>query len=572
MGLVDRFGRVLQRAANAAAKFGEALAKPSVTPSSNPAMVAPDVHVPGVQQWSSGTFGQNERLRALLNTPEAYMGRVTFDAGPSWTRFSQNPATDLTPDKIIGAQQEAISGYPMRWVEMIEQVLSRDSHLSGIGQQRVDDVMKGSWRLVRSTNDDIAAMLRNACEEVLRGVEEFEDGLSWLLWSNAYSYNAVEISWQPQKVVFSSPNGKLVGPVDLVVPFRFDNVHPKHFRFNLRTDEPLLWLGTDQVSLPPGKFVFLKGEGQHPITERRGYAWQCVWLSMFKSIGWAGWATYVERFGLPTPLLLYEGGLEAYNEQVQTLQNILLNLGQGYGAIAPQDGLKIDSLDFKNGGRSGDPHSAISDACEAAQSVRVLGATLTAKIGNVGSFAASTSHLEVKYAKEEADARRLWNTIRSQLLKPFVEFNAAALATAIGNTLGTEVTPDMLVRRVPRGLHRVPRDVDPVQRMNMTDIAVNKLGLKVSAEALYDEMNFAQPLSAEDVLPGEAVSVSKGGGVVSSVEAAHRGATVEVDENDDTDLKVGQIDRSPEGGGSTAADAHKTDGDTETDPVENNDE
>jgi phage gp29-like protein len=463
----------------------------------------------------------NGRLTEALKTVEAYFGRISYDAGPSWTRFSSYPATDLTPEKIIGAQQEATAGYPLRWEEMIEQVLSRDAHLSGIAQQRVDDVVKGSWRLVRSTNDDVAACVRSFCDEALRGVDAIEDGFAWLLWGNAYCYNATEVIWERRRMTFPGPNGEVLGPVNVIAPRRLDAVHPKHFRFDLRTDEALLWLGGDTVSLPLGKFIFYRGEGQNPITERRGYMWPCVWLSLFKSIGWAGWTVFVERFGLPTPIVQY-GDVAQYEEHKAVFQDILRNLGRGFGAIAPDD-VKVDTLQQPTGGRSADPHSALSDACDAAQSIRVLGATLTAKIGNVGSFAASTTHADVKYAREEADARRLWSVVRSDLLAPMVTFNAVELANAL-RMAGHQVTPDMIVRRVPRGLHRVPREIDPLQRAQVVEMAINKWGLHVGAEALYDEFNLPQPLSMEDVAPGAATQVSSGGALVGAVEAANQGA------------------------------------------------
>src|SRR5690242_1154475 len=120
--------------------------------------------------------------------------------------------------------------------------------------------------------------------------------------------------------------------------------------------------------------MFYGVEGRHPITERRGYMWQCAWLSMFKSIVWAGWAVYLERFGLPTPLIFYDGPIEQYNEHKTLYEQILHWIGRRYGAIA-HSGTKIAFAKAEGEGRSNDPHSALSDACDAAQSIRVLGAT-----------------------------------------------------------------------------------------------------------------------------------------------------------------------------------------------------
>lgn len=402
---------------------------------------------------------------------------------------------------------------------MIEQVLLRDGHLSGVGQQRVDDVVKGSWDLGRSTNDDVSACVRNFCDETLRSVDTLPDAFGWMLWANAYSYNAVETTWKEDRVTFAGPKGEVIGPVNVMVPDRFDAVHPKHFRFDLRTDEPLLWLNADHVSLPFGKFIFMRGEGYHPITERLGYMWPCVWYSMFRSISWAGWATFVDRFGMPVPLIEYDAGIAQYSEYKAAYSDILNSLGSGKGAVFPRDGTKFTIQDPPRGGTSSDPHSALSDACDAAQSVRVLGATLTAKIGNVGSFAASSAHLEVKYSREEADARRLWAAMRRDLLMPLVLFNSFALARAL-NDAGYRATPELLQRRVPYGQHCVPREVEPSQRMQQYMNAVNELGLDVSREGAYREFNLPQSISKADRIPGKAQQISSGGAVVGAVEAS----------------------------------------------------
>ncbi len=515
MGLTDRIASGLNGLASTISRVASALRNPSI---------APEANLPEVPHWTTGLPYQSERLRKALLGADAYLGKVSTDAGPSWTRFSSYPATDLTPEKIIGAQQEAIAGYPLRWAEMIEQVLSRDGHLSGIGQQRVDDVIKGTWQLERATNDDVAACVRGFCQEALYGIDGFDDDMAWLLWSNAYCYNAGEIIWAYDSITFPGPRGERIGPVDVVVPRMLENVHPKHFRFDLRTDEPLLWLGSEQVQLPFGKFVFLPGEGQHPIIERHGYMWPCVWYSLFKSIGWASWIARVDRFDMPIPIIEYDADAMQYQEYQAAYTDILNRLGKGLGVVMPRDRGTLRIENPPSGGQAHDPQSAVVDASESAQSVRVLGATLTAKIGNVGSFAASTAHLEVKYAREEADARRLWNVgLRPQLLRPLVYFNAANLARAIAEAGYADATPETVCRRIPRGQHRVPREMDPKTAIDIVDVAVNRLGLPVSREAMYGRFNLPQPLGAGDVLAGAPQPVTSGGKVVGSTEAANEG-------------------------------------------------
>ncbi len=525
MALIDRVADVVVGRGSVMRRTLEALSSgPRVIPSENPAIVAPSVEgLPGVHAGFARRQPSTGELQQALRLVESYFGRISFDAGPGPTRFSSYPATDLTPEKIAGAQQEAVSGWPLRWAEMVEQVLSRDSHFAGIAQQRVDDVVKGSWNLAASARDPLSVALAGFCEDALRGIEEFEDGLGWLLWSNAYGYNAYEITWKRESFDFEGAGGERVGPVELVVPARVDPVHPKHFRFDLRTDEPLLWIGSDGASLPYGKFVFLKGEGQHPIAVRHGYGWQCVWLSMFRSIGWAGWVTFVNRFGMPVPIIEYDGTIAQYQEYKTAYNDILNNLGSGNGAVVPKKGASFRIEQPPTGGKASDPHSALSDACDSAQSVRVLGATLTAKIGNVGSFSASSAHLQVKYAREESDARRAWAAMRSQLIAPMVRMNAYRLADAFREAGYSDASPEALLRRVPRGQHVVPRDLGPVERMGIVRSAV-EIGMRLDERKVAYELELPLAASEKDAIKGPPQQVTKGGKVVGGVEASNEGA------------------------------------------------
>ncbi len=460
------------------------------------------------------------KTKALLDSWGVYEARVTPNAGPTQTRYALWPGDNLTPEIIVAAQREAVvSGIPLRWVELIDQVYSRDGHYSSCSAQRVADVVKGTWRLAPAVDDPEGEALCNFVDEAYRSTERFSDGFGWLLFSNLYCYNAVEIEWHEQEISFKGPDGKTIGPVVVALPRRLHNVHPKHFRFDLQSDDPLFWIGNTYQPLPYGKFVFMEGDGLHPIKVRRGHAWQCVWYSLFRSIGWAAWAVHVDRFSLPVPIIQYDGDVAQYNEYQAAYSSILNSLGQGKGAILPKTGATFDIKDPPQGGRSNDPASALSDACDAGQSIRTLGGQLNNKIGNVGSFAASTNHLDIKYSLEELDALRAWERIDEQATAPMVRFNAEALAAAM-NAAGYNTTPQRLCRRVPRGKHHIPGKTDPLVEMQILDYAVNKLNLPVSMSGTFARTDLQRARSDKDRIRGEAQVVAKGGALVANAEAA----------------------------------------------------
>jgi phage gp29-like protein len=496
--------------------------------------------VPGVTHYGQGP---DEATRKTLESWGVYSSRVAPSAGPTRSRWSLWPGDGLTPETIIGAQREAVtSGIPLRWVELLDQIHSRDGHYAAVTNQRVEDVIKGSWRLTRAASDDAGTAMRNFAAEAYGQCSRWRDGLGWLLYSNLFGYSSFEVEWYETRVWFPGPKGETIGPVDVVLPRRLHNVHPKHFRFDLESDDPRFWIGNSYQPLPFGKFVFLDGEGLHPTKVRRGHGWQCIWYSLFRSTGWAAWAVHVDRFSLPVPLIEYEGDIAQYQEYKDAYDDILNSLGEGKGAILPKGGASFNIKDPPAGGRSSDPASALSDACDAGQSIRVLGATLTTKIGNVGSFAASSSHAEVKYAKEEGDAGRMWERIDEQLTHPLILFNAEPLAKALRDR-GYDVTPELLMRRVPRGKHRVPRESDPLVEMQIADYAVNKLSLPLSEEGMLDRIDFPRATSPEDRVKGEPQVVAKGGALVPNATAAEQGGVK--NEDPAAQAQADALNRSP---------------------------
>jgi phage gp29-like protein len=475
--------------------------------------------VPGAYLAKPPTDAKTEEI---LRSWGVYESRLSPLAGPTKTRYALWTADDLTPEKIISVQRQAIvSGIPLNWVEMIDQIHSRDGHYASCAGQRVADVIKGTWRLTPASVSDAGIAAANFVDFAYRRTSRFSDGLGWLLFSNLYSFNGVEVEWEPDPegvwITFPGPKNEPIR-AKVVIPRRLHNTHPKHFRFDLDTDDPMFWIGNGYQHLPVGKFVFMDGEGLHPIKVRRGHAWQCVWYSMFRSIAWSGWATFVERFGMPVPILGYDGDLAQYSEYSTAMTDILNSLGTGNVFRYPKNNFSLDVKDPPQGGTAHDPHSALSDACDAAQSIRVLGGQLNNKIGNVGSFAASSNHLDVKYGLEELDAARLWERMDEQLSAPLLQFNCEAIATAL-NDAGYNVTPEEIAASVPRGKHHIPGKTDPQIEMEIMERAV-KLGLPISMRGAFERMDIERARDDADRIPGEAQVVAAGAALKTDKDAA----------------------------------------------------
>lgn len=479
---------------------------------------SPTLTLPGTQVVPWTPHDANQQLVRAINSVEALFGVTSRGAGPNNTRYSTYPASNLTPAKIVSAHRQANNGRPWQWAEMWEEVCERDGDLAGMASQRALAVSGKPFRVVRKRGDQtkLGDSNKSLLESVIFEIDALDDSIEELLLGNGQGWASQETVWKWRRCRWTAPNGKRVS-ADLIVPQQLEWVHPKHFEGELGTDAPLLQLGSDRVTLPFGKFVFHRGEGQG-YWERRGYGRQCVWLSMAKSMSFSDWILFIHRYALPQVDLAYAGNEAQYAEYKALYEEILKNLGAGLPAIHP-DRVKVNVSQPPSGGKSSDPHSAMVDCCNAAMAVRIKGATLTTRIGNSGSFAAADVHSAVEHARELADARKCSNTLRGGLFYPFFWFNRVRIAKAIGES------PDDVIGTIPEMRYRIAKEVSPLERAQIVTMAVNDWGMEVDEEQNRDEFDIDAPRPGSKALPGRATQTPNGGITTGAVQASREGVT-----------------------------------------------
>jgi hypothetical protein len=225
---------------------------------------------------------------------------------------------------------------------------------------------------------------------------------------------------------------------------------------------------------------------------------------------------YAKIFGIPQILAQYPDGKEEYDQHRDRYVQFLKDWGEGIPALLPDD-FEV-TISREAAGRSGDIFGAIIGWANSEMSKRILGSTLTVEIGNQGAYAAADTHRDAPYMRSRADARKLASTLRRDLLRPFVELNAPALASAYG------VPPEELLGLVPKCSWRIEREMSPMDRQRVYEGAVNELGLEVDEEQYRDEMGLDAPRAGGKRLAGKPQQVSSGGALVGSVEASQQGA------------------------------------------------
>ncbi len=480
--------------------------------------VAPQV--PGLRGQLAVTQANNDTATSkIIRSVEALFGRVSYTAGPAYTRYSSNPATGLNPANINAALLSANNGYPQMWAEMIEQVLERDGHLAGIDGARRDEVAGKPFRVHPKPNGDpdvtqpVAKFVRSVVDEI----DGFESAAFDILSANGQGYASQEIVWQQGKVRFPDMAGKTVA-MDAVCPRTLEWVHPKHFRFDQVTDEPYIVIGSANNSLPANKFIFHASTGTGLI-ERRGFMRACIWYHAAKQWALRDWITFAHIYGIPQLEGIYDADTEQQPEMRSLYETVLRDFGEGIPAIHPRD-FEVKITQPPQGGKSSDVHGALMGMCNAEMSKRVQGETLTTEMGQFGSYGASETHADVRHVITVADGKKLCNTLRRDLLRPIVELNVARLASALGRS------PEEILAAVPVASFRIEREMSPAARQAVYEGAVNKLGLEIDETQYRDEMGFDAPRPGSNPLRGEAVTIASGGAAVSTLEA---GAGVKVD-------------------------------------------
>jgi phage gp29-like protein len=169
--------------------------------------------------------------------------------------------------------------------------------------------------------------------------------------------------------------------------------------------------------LPDYKFLIPVYKGSYTNPYGTGLLSKCYWPVTFKNGGLRFWATYMERYGMPTVLGRYERG-STMNE-AQELAAHLSEMSQDSVIVAPSD----VSLQMVEANRHGsvELYSKMIENCNSEISKAILSQTLTTEI-DAGSRAAAEIHYRVRGEIIESDMRFVKAWIK-KLYETIIEVN-----------------------------------------------------------------------------------------------------------------------------------------------------
>lgn len=225
------------------------------------------------------------------------------------------------------------------------------------------------------------------CDRLVKDLERLtlREVISGILEAPFYGLAVLEITWETAAAWWHVKGLEL---------------KPPHW-FGFNRDNQLVFKGENIFEarpLPEGKFILAR----HYPTYQNPYGLRllsrCLWPVTFKKGGLTFYTRFLEKYGQPWAVGYAPS--QARDFELDKMAANLARMVREATAVLPY-GAKLELLSPPSS--TGDQHEAYLKRMDAAISKVLMGQTLTAEVGDKGSYAAAQSHLEVAGEFAEAD-------------------------------------------------------------------------------------------------------------------------------------------------------------------------
>ncbi len=289
---------------------------------------------------------------------------------------------------------------------LIYEELERDPHCYAVIQKRKMAVVNRRWEVTAASEKRVDKKAAELIEVQLKSIN-FDHICLCLLDAILKGYAVGEVMWS------NSDEGITV---DRIIP-------RDQRRFTFASDYSLrlltqrnLWKGE---LVPDRKFITHSFGAKDGSPFGLGLGSRLFFPVFFKRQGITFWLTFCDKYGSPTAIGKYQPN--ATLEQQQKLLGALQAIAQDAGVIIPE-GMDISLLEAARSGTI-DTYEKLCRYFDEQISEAVLGETLSTNVGSTGSYAASSTHNDVRLELAKADADLLSDTLNRTLIKWIVELN-----------------------------------------------------------------------------------------------------------------------------------------------------
>lgn len=449
----------------------------------------------------------------LTRSFEALFGKISTRLGPTnprWSTFSG----ELKPETILGAIDQCNAGYPFLLCDMFRRAVENDAHLNGVVRQAFAPIVASADQILPQdtlARDPLANSVTNWLRAVREQVEDFDAARFALLWAEGQGFAAAENVYGYRRVTWYTSDNRRISKV-YCVPVKLEIVEGRAFRFDMETDQPLLWLQGDYAPLPPAKFIFHVAHSTSQIRERGGFMRSCLFLHAIKQWTVRDLAEYLHIYGIPQMIAEYDPKQFAYAEAKELAREINTYIGQGGIPTTP-----IGQFHLRNDTPL--PNGALVQT-EAADWLNIEitkavtgGGPLTMGSSGGGSYGLGETQAAGAFSPMVLRAQNLCNSIRRDLWYPTLQLNQRRLA----EDLGTD--PDDLLAVRWKYVPQIEREPDPEKRQRIFSKAMED-GFAVSKVQYGAVLQLDTPKDEADEMRGKAVPIPSSGAVVSAVDAS----------------------------------------------------
>ena len=354
-------------------------------------------------------FGREVRVDKRPETREVAVAVVR-------DRWSTYPSQGLTPQKLTMLFKQADGGDIYRQAELFEEMEEKDTHLFSQLQTRKNAVLGLKYEALPYSDVAEDKKIADFVNDVISGLNDFDDILLDLLDAVGKGYSMSEIIW-------TVDNRKAV-----IDGLRW--VHAKKAIFydigasswEKSYEMPRVMTEQEPVKgevMPPFKLVYHRYKARSGYDTRAGILRVCAWMYLFKNYAIKDWVAFAEVFGMPLRLGRYDSG--ASPDDKDALITAISSLGTDAAGIISKN-TEIEFVETAKTVR-GNLYEELANFCNKEISKAILGQTLTTQEGKSGSYSLGQVHDLVRHDLIKADCEALAKTLRFQVIRPLVGYN-----------------------------------------------------------------------------------------------------------------------------------------------------
>lgn len=384
--------------------------------------------------------------------------------------FAEHPSSGLTPSNLVNILTEAEQGNMLAQCYLAEDIEEKDGHIFAELFKRKAALAGMPFEIQPPPNASTQEQKdANDIEQILRDTECWHDLIFNMGDGILKGFSNIEIEWGTYQ--------------NFRIPTCFEHIPATFFQLHQHDQRQIVLRSDNSMGEPlrPYGWIQHRHAAKSGYPARQGLVRQLVWPFLFKNYSVRDLAEFLEIYGIPTKLGKYPSGATP-DEKTKLLQAVL-SIGHNAGGIIPK-GMEIEFNEAAKGGGS-DPFETMISWCERTQSKAILGQTLTADAGTVGSQALGTVHNDVRIEIRDHDLAQLASTLNRDLVQPLYMLN------------GKSYTGD------PRRKPRLVFDTQEPEDLALFSDALPKLvgiGVQIPVSYVQNKLRIPMPEGNEPIL------------------------------------------------------------------------